>query len=660
MLAVVPFHVVGDTALLYLREGMVDLLAAKLSGVGAPHVADPQSVMRAWKKAVGSDTADLSDEAAVRLAERLGAADALVGDVVGTHERLIFSASLLEVPGGRSRGAATVSGPLDSLPRLIDRLTALVLARFGGEDEPDLAAVTSTSLSALRSYLAAKSAYRGGRYEEAAGLFRQGLLEDSTFALAALGLAYATGWSGLSPQTLPAWSLRDRMSTTDRIVLTAFVGPHFPAPSSERDFLTTWEAAAVAAPAQPEVWYNLGDALYHAGGILGEDPSQTRMRAAFRRAVELDSGFAGPLAHLVELAARAHDTGDVRRLGTLYLSVDSGGDLADYLRWRVATALGDDSALNSIRRAMTTMGGEALRRIVMATQLDGLALGDGMLAAQVWGRTGDPRPERFLRLVRLHDFALNRGAPEEALHWTDSMRALWPRSHAPLRLRIADGLYGEGDLAAARNAADELISGAEAPSPGDPLGRAEHYADLCSVARWRLAQGDAGFASRAVKQLLGSSRSLDSTDVSIHDHWCAIVLQALQLSARHPTTGDSVEWRALDSLMRSGPRPLEILQRNGFFRSFAYAGLLVSHLREARGDLAGALDAVRRRPYQAAGTTYLASYLLHEGRLAAMAGDRQGAIRAYQHYLILRPHAEPSVVPEVRRVEGEVARLLAE
>ncbi len=47
-------------------------------------------------------------------------------------------------------------------------------------------------------------------------------------------------------------------------------------------------------------------------------------------------------------------------------------------------------------------------------------------------------------------------------------------------------------------------------------------------------------------------------------------------------------------------------------------------------------------------------YLREEGRLAALTGDRQGAIRAYRHYLALRGDAEPGLQPEVRRVREEL------
>jgi hypothetical protein len=55
------------------------------------------------------------------------------------------------------------------------------------------------------------------------------------------------------------------------------------------------------------------------------------------------------------------------------------------------------------------------------------------------------------------------------------------------------------------------------------------------------------------------------------------------------------------------------------------------------------------------------SYILREeGRLAALVGDRAGAIKAYSHYLALRHNPEPTVKPEVGRVRSELARLVGE
>src|SRR4029450_6002188 len=68
LVAVVPFRVSGaDSSLAYLREGMVDLLAAKLSGTSAIRPADPRTVLARWRRAAGGDR-DLPQEDAVRLA----------------------------------------------------------------------------------------------------------------------------------------------------------------------------------------------------------------------------------------------------------------------------------------------------------------------------------------------------------------------------------------------------------------------------------------------------------------------------------------------------------------------------------------------------------------------------------------------------------------
>ena len=49
-----------------------------------------------------------------------------------------------------------------------------------------------------------------------------------------------------------------------------------------------------------------------------------------------------------------------------------------------------------------------------------------------------------------------------------------------------------------------------------------------------------------------------------------------------------------------------------------------------------------------------------EGRLAALVGDRAGAIDAYSQYLAMRYNPEPSVKPEVDRVRAELAGLVGE
>ena len=58
------------------------------------------------------------------------------------------------------------------------------------------------------------------------------------------------------------------------------------------------------------------------------------------------------------------------------------------------------------------------------------------------------------------------------------------------------------------------------------------------------------------------------------------------------------------------------------------------------------------------GPLYISTFLREEGRLLALSGDTTGAIRAYRHYLALRPDPEPIAQAEVAQVAQELATLV--
>ncbi|HSD32635.1 MAG TPA: serine/threonine-protein kinase, partial [Gemmatimonadales bacterium] len=95
LVAVLPFRVTGADSL--YGEGMVDLLAAKLTGEGGPRAANPQFVINAWRRTARAEGKDLSQQSAVRLARGLGAGRLLLGAVVETPNRLSIHATLLAV-----------------------------------------------------------------------------------------------------------------------------------------------------------------------------------------------------------------------------------------------------------------------------------------------------------------------------------------------------------------------------------------------------------------------------------------------------------------------------------------------------------------------------------------------------------------------------------
>jgi eukaryotic-like serine/threonine-protein kinase len=673
LVAVVPFRVGGAAqALGYLREGMIDLVAARLTGEGGARAADPGSVMSAWRRAAGSEADDLPERDALGLARRLGAGRLLVGGVVGTPDHVALSASLLPVEGGGPRAEAKVEGVADSLPQLVDRLIAQLITEEAGATH-GLAGLVNRPLPALRLYLEAQAAYRRANYPDAVARLSRALDLDSSFAIAGLRLASAAGWTatpGAARRGLErAWSNRDRLSPPDLALLMAEVGPDYPAVSSLAKHLAWWERAVDLAPDQPERWYELGDVYFHEGFYLQIESTRRRGAEAFRRSVALDSSSA-PLGHLLEVAVLDDDSAAVRRLAPLYLARDSSGELLGFYRWRIAEGLHDDPALTALRAQYRPIALPSLWRIMNYAVLDGRGMEDAESAAVAIrakaGRSSDWQRSK----TYLHAFEINRGHPAKAL--ADTARADEDEyaPHTALYERVLDAMYGDGDSVNGSQAARELARITAYPASGGSDARAVAQTDLCVVTLWRLNHAELGGAAQAISRLRSRGPS-DSPASLTTNTICAALLEA-KLAAASGAAGAAAALDNLDTLMRSGPGG----QRNGpsvaFTLSPAYvrstvgispcgfedfANLEVARLRERQGNIPAALSAVRRRTYSYHLTDYLASHLREEGRLAAVSGDTSGAIRAYRHYLALRSDPEPALRPVVEAVREELAKL---
>ena len=499
-----------------------------------------------------------------------------------------------------------------------------------------------------------------GQYADAAARFGRALDLDSTFALAGIGLTSAAVWTvapGAARRGLEhAWAGRDRLSERDRALVTAEVGPAYPAVSTLVQHLAAWERAVDLAPDQPDRWYELGDAYFHFGTYLQIASPRRRAAEAFRRSVTLDSNSAA-LGHLLEIAILDDDTSVVRRLGGLYLARDTIGELRDFYRWRMAEGLNDDRALSALRADYGRMPLQSLWRIMNQAVLDWRRLDDADSAAIAIrakaGRGADWQRSK----TYLHAFEVNRGRPARALADTAGTDEAEYGAHAALYQRVLDALYGDGDSVDAAKAARELERGAE-------------HTDLCVATLWRVSRGELGGAAQTIGRLRRHAPG-DSPRSVATNNICATLLEA-KLAAASRSADANAALDRLDTLIRSGPGG----QRNGppvaFTLSPAYVrstvgispigfedfvNLEVARLRERQGDLKAALVAVRRRGYAYHLTDYFAQHLREEGRLAALTGDRAGAIKAYRHYLALRSDPEPALRPAVEAVRAELAKL---
>jgi serine/threonine-protein kinase len=649
LVAVAPFRVVSrDASLRYLREGMLDLVSAKLTGNAGPRSADPRSLLTAWRRAAGADSADLPRERALDVAETLGAGQLLIGDVSGDSTHITLRAMLVRVADGRARSPAQVAGNPDSLPKLVDQLTAQLLATDAGEEDR-LGTLTSTSLPALRSFLNGQWLYRRGRYREAAQAYATAVELDTTFALAALRLASASNWFGVPEMRATglrlAWAGRDRLGPRDRALLEETAGPNYPAASSYLEILKAKEHYVDVAPDRADAWFELGDGLFHFGAVVGYVDADARAADALRRALALDSTYAPAAEHLLLIEAHHGDTSAVRKLGSHFLAIDPASENADGVRWRMAVALGDSASLAEITRRRDTLTPISAHTMAYMSQLDAVDLDRTQRIADAAVENARAQGDRFAALVSAHDLALNRGRPSAAIvanKRTREVAVANPRVY--LRERVRDALYWDGDSTAAAAAVRELERTAFGGTPAQPGDRLGQIVDLCNVELWRAGHDDARTLLASIARLRRAAASGEQG--APFAHACATLLDAV--AATNAGRGDApAAVTRLDSLLRTGP--------GGFVQDAG--NLILARIKERRGDVRGALAAVRRRETFLTRPLYLSTFLREEGRLAALAGENDAAIEAYRHYLTLRAAPEPPLKSEVEFVRDELAKI---
>ena len=347
--AIAPFRVTGaDSSLAYLREGMVDLLAAKLGGTSDLRPVDPRTVLAAWRRA-GNGSADLPADAAARAAASVGAGRLLQGDVVGTRGHITLNASILDASNGHSLAQAAVEGSPDSVPQLVDLLAIKLLALGAREGQARVVSLTSTSLPSLRSYLDGETALRHGAYRAAAQKFQEALGQDSTFALAGLGYARAQEWFGGSsdPQLAVAWRYRDRLAPRDRALLEVYIGKRYPAPTGRRDYIKSARAAGRAGARQPGRMVPPGRRAvsFRSVGRIARcaSPREAGVRPRHRAGLQLRAGTG--TSDRARGGFGRH--GGIRRGFRLLERNDSASADVAARRWHTAALLGDTAGIDA-------------------------------------------------------------------------------------------------------------------------------------------------------------------------------------------------------------------------------------------------------------------------------------------------------------------------
>ena len=644
---VAPFRVAGASAsLAYLREGMVELLSTRLADDSDSRSVDAGAVLAAWRAANLNNPTEVPRGDVVRLAAGLGAERVVIGNVVGTPSRVVIAAAVVDVSSQRTSGEATVEGPADSITALVDRLAARILLVGAGEDVT-LSDRTTESLRALRVFLAGQAAFRRGSYTIAMRHYEDAVRVDSTFGLAALQLARTADRLHLTqPRTRAlalAWRERGALDARARTLLVALAGPSFPAPSDPDELIVAWERLVTLTPDRAESWFELGDRLAREAGPAALADARARARVALRRALGLDSTYVPAR----ELLAQLEDPrpGDAEREKTSRAPGDSSVPLEAFLHWRSAVIAGDSVSVRGVRSRFSDLGPRNLRAIAATALAEAISLGDARRAVRQLLAKGSRLDDQLDAVLADQALALNQGRLRDAENATRRLAELQPGTHAHLRLRVLDALYGAGDTTSAETAV-RALERRSVPRPGaDPSTRAVELADACVMAQWRLHRSDTTGVRRAIERLRADSLAagLAAPPLAAGSVACSELLRAwLAVTLMQPDAGRAVA--RLDSLAFTAAPSGDAIM---------YAPVLIARLYERLGDPHAALAAVRRRAKDVGWPRYLATGWHDEGRYAMAAGATGEAREAFRRYLVLRSEPDPELrgqVDTVRRL----------
>lgn len=649
LIAVAPFGLseVQDSAMRVVGSRVADLVVQRLPGDGGPRAVP-------ILENVGPRARDR-----FAAASRMGAGLLLQGTVASLGNRVTLAASirdsrtdslLVKVEG--------INGTADSLPALLDQLTSQLLIGKLPTSPEVKSALATLPLATLRDYLAGKREFALGHVDQSIARFEGVLAVDSTCYPAALQLASAWVLKLDAGHSRPVLRLARtqlaRMDASDTIQLNSLqLWP---------DADTTARLGASARLRQLDIaankstdpvrWYLLAERLFHDGPLLGISDMRRRAAESFAQVLELEPEFLPAIGHSIDLAATRGDTALVRTLAPRYFALDSVGDLSDYYQWRVAVSLDDSVSLARIRGRMDRLAPASLERIVDATQLDGVAVTDGVRAANaLWAQSGAGGQARWA-YVKQRELALNRGRPDEAREILEKWR------RAGLDFRVRDGLaevvnalfWGADTTAAAQWVRDIApLATRQRPAPSNAITTDANFA-ACGVSLWRVLRGTGTINPNVVPIL--SARS-DAWRHDVDMSLCRATVEA-QVTARNRDPDAIRHLRFLDSLVTAAPPALTWI--------LTAANITASDRWQAHGDAARALAAIRRRIYitdiyERRVLVGLSTMLRDEGRLAVETGDTTGAITAYRHYLALHQDAEPGARAEVDSVRQALANL---
>ena len=338
-IAIAPFDVLGGGELALWREGLVDVLSRSLDGAGPLRTVSPTLIVRRW-----SGRADAASAQA--LGRATGARTVVFGGLVGAGaDSVRLTATVLDVAAGTQGSEIELREASDRMDRLADSLTVRVLRELGRTRAIGLvrsASLGSKSLPAMKAFLQGEQFLRRSEWDSALAYHQRAIGLDSGFTLAWSHAGMAAGWQHAAGDSLSrtyklrAGALNHGLAPRESLAVASeslaavvYSGPALLGGrwwTYGRRLVATLDEAVRRYPDDPELWYMLGDARFHAGGLAGKS-SRTALDA-FDRSIALDSAFTPSYVHAVPLGLELNGTESGRRYAKAFLAAGGMGQYA--------------------------------------------------------------------------------------------------------------------------------------------------------------------------------------------------------------------------------------------------------------------------------------------------------------------------------------------
>ncbi|MGH7521598.1 MAG: protein kinase domain-containing protein [Gemmatimonadales bacterium] len=339
-IAIAPFDVRGGGPELALwREGLVDVLSRSLDGAGPMRSASPTLIVRRW-----SGRGDAGSAQA--LGRATGAGTVVFGDLLQAGaDSVRLNATVLNVANAASLGEIELRESSERMDQLVDSLTVRVLRELGRTRAIGLvrsAPLGSPSLPALKAFLQGEQYLRRSEWDSALAYHQRAIGLDSGFTLAWSHAGMAAGWQHAANDSLSrsyklrAGAMNHGLAPRESLIVQAeslaavvYEGPAQTAGrwwTHGKRLVATLDDAVRRYPNDPELWYMLGDARFHAGSLARLQPHAAL--EAFDRAIALDSAFTPSYVHAIPLGIDNGGTEAGRRYAEAFLAAGAMGTYA--------------------------------------------------------------------------------------------------------------------------------------------------------------------------------------------------------------------------------------------------------------------------------------------------------------------------------------------